>query len=264
MMPICIANQKTDYYIMILHIPHASTLIPYLDGFCCSPERLAAEIRLLTDHYTDELFFRQDSIIIQSSCSRIFCDMERFSDDAMEPNSLRGMGVLYTHADNGDVLRVVTPTLRSKILDEYYYSHHASLTEAVDGELMMNGRAGIIDCHSFPHHPLERDTDRRGNRPDFNIGTDPFHTPYAWVEKSVEFFDNRGYSLGVDWPYNGSIVPIKHYRKDPQVLSIMLEVNRRLYMDEMTGERLPEIISVQRIVQDYLSMIHSILLGFNE
>lgn len=262
-MPFYIVNQKIDYYIMILHIPHASTVIPYSDGFCCTHEQLAAEIRLLTDHYTDELFFLQDSVIIQSPCSRIFCDMERFADDAMEPTSHLGMGVLYTHADNGDVLRFVTPELRSKILDEYYYPHHQRLTEAVDIELRSNGRACIIDCHSFPDQPLERDADRRGDRPDFNIGTDPFHTPHEWLEKSVEFFGNRGYSLGMDWPYTGSIVPMKHYRNDSQVLSIMLEVNRRLYMDEITGERLPEFLSVERIVQDYLSMIHSMLHGIS-
>ena len=244
---------------MILHIPHASRVLPTTDGFCCSSERLSAEIHLLTDHYTDDLFSRDDSIIIQSPCSRVFCDMERFADDAMEPNSRLGMGVLYTHADNGDLLRVLSSDLRSHILTGYYYPHHQRLNEAVDIELHAHGRACIIDCHSFPDQPLRRDSDNHTPRPDFNVGTDPFHTPNEWVLRSEEFFHRRGYSLGVDWPYKGSMVPMNHYRKNPAVFSIMLEVNRRMYMDEISGERLAEYDSVRTIVQDYLNMIQSIL-----
>jgi N-formylglutamate amidohydrolase len=63
---------------MILHIPHASKEIPFLDGYQLPLQQLQEEMHLLTDHYTDELFRREDAAIIQSPCSRIFCDMERF------------------------------------------------------------------------------------------------------------------------------------------------------------------------------------------
>ena len=32
------------------------------------------------------------------------------------------------------------------------------------------------------------------------------------------------------------MAPIKHYQQDKRVFSIMIEVNRSLYMDEGTGE----------------------------
>ena len=67
---------------MILYIPHASYDIPWYEGYILLPDRLRQEMHLLTDHYTDELFRNDEAIIIQSHCSRIFCDMERFEDDA--------------------------------------------------------------------------------------------------------------------------------------------------------------------------------------
>jgi N-formylglutamate amidohydrolase len=92
-------------------------------------------------------------------------------------------------------------------------------------------------------------------RPDFNIGTDSFHTSKALIEKASEFFAERGYSLGVDWPYAGSIVPMEHYRSNKNVQSIMLEVNRRLYMDEASGDRLPQFESIRGVVQDFLRAV---------
>lgn len=34
----------------------------------------------------------------------------------------------------------------------------------------------IIDCHSFPDKPMNRDLIQESPRPDFCIGTDKFHT----------------------------------------------------------------------------------------
>ena len=38
-------------------------------------------------------------------------------------------------------------------------------------------------------------------------------------------------------PFSGSIVPSRYYGRDRRVASIMVEVNRSLYMDEVSGER---------------------------
>ena len=243
---------------MILHIPHASQVIPDKSIFLCSQGRLDFEMHLLTDHYTDQLFFHEEAVVIQAPCSRIFCDMERFEDDELEPNSRLGMGVLYTHADNGELIRLISPEMRESILENFYRPHHRNLSNAVNSELLHYGSAKIIDCHSFPHHPLCRDSDTRENRPEFNIGTDGFHTPKEWIDCSVAFFEDRGYSLGVDWPYKGSIVPIHCYRRDSRVSSIMLEVNRSLYMNETNGEKRENFDIIRQVVHDFIREIHSI------
>ncbi len=42
------------------------------------------------------------------------------------------------------------------------------------------------------------------------------------------------------------MVPLGFYRKDGRVTSLMIEVNRRLYMDEVTGHRMPELAKVRK------------------
>lgn len=98
--------------------------------------------------------------------------------------------------------------------------------------LRAHGRALIIDGHSFPDRPLPMDLDRNPERPDICIGTDPFHTPPGLVRALAVACGALGWTVAVDRPYAGTLVPAAWYRCDPQVLSVMIEVNRRLYLEE--------------------------------
>ncbi|WP_210487250.1 N-formylglutamate amidohydrolase [Rufibacter aurantiacus] len=237
---------------LILHIPHASTNIPFKEGYIVNDEVLNAEMLKLTDWYTDDLFHSETDISIMANFSRIFCDPERFSNDEQEVMSKVGMGVLYEKSDNGQIIRKVTLELREKILNQYYWKHHKQLGAAVKSQLEMYGQALILDCHSYPNKPLLRDLHQEAGRPDFNIGTDPYHTPQSLIDISIEYFKSKGYSLGVDWPYKGSIVPMEYYRMDKRVQTIMLEVNRKLYLDELTKEKSEQYTRIREIIKAYL------------
>ena len=41
-----------------------------------------------------------------------------------------------------------------------------------------------------------------------------------------------GYTVKVNSPFGGAITPMKFYRLDKRVVSVMFEINRRLYMNE--------------------------------
>lgn len=242
---------------LVLHIPHSSTEIPILDGYVSSHGEIQQEIIKLTDWYTDDLFDSQVDDKIVTPFSRIFCDVERFADDELEVMSKFGMGVLYEKLDSDELLRKVSPELREKILTDYYWKHHENLTTKVKEHLNVNEECLIVDCHSFPSTPLLKATNQNTNTPDFNIGTDSFHTPNKYIEASITYFENLGYSLGIDWPYSGSIVPMKYYQKVKRVNSIMLEINRKLYLNEPTNEKSKEYNKTKEVVQGYLNMLRT-------
>tara|TARA_B100000767_G_scaffold266529_1_gene284042 strand:+ start:5811 stop:6692 length:882 start_codon:yes stop_codon:yes gene_type:complete len=243
---------------LILHIPHSSDKIPMDKGFVADKKLLTQEIIKLTDWYTDDLFLFEESIIVQADFSRIFCDTERFSDDSQEVMAEYGMGVLYEKLDDGSVMREVNPKLREDILNNYYWPHHNKLNQAVNDQLISNGRALIVDCHSFPSDPLIRDLSQEENRPDFNIGTDSFHTPNDLIEISKYFFEERGYSLGIDSPYSGTMVPINHNQKTKNVSSIMLEINRALYLNEPGNQKSSNYLAVKKTVNEYLKLLQTV------
>ena len=88
----------------------------------------------------------------------------------------------------------------------------------------------IIDGHSFPALHLPYELNQTAFRPDFCLGTDDFHTPEDLLGKVEKILESFGYSTARDQPFSGTIVPMKHYRKDQRVQSLMIESNRWLYL----------------------------------
>jgi N-formylglutamate amidohydrolase len=240
---------------IILHIPHSSANIPLYEGYLVDSTVLDKEILRLTDWFTHDLFYSDEDEMIVAEFSRIFCDPERFTDDAQEVMAKYGMGVLYEKSDNGEEIRIVTPELREKVLTSYYWKHHHKFSLAVKNQLDTNGKALIIDCHSYPSKPLKRDLDKNPKRPDFNIGTDSYHTPKELIDLSISFFKKAEYTLGIDWPYKGSIVPLEYYQKNKNVSTIMLEINRALYLNEPTNQKSETYSKIKQIIGEYIRTI---------
>ncbi len=243
---------------IILHIPHSSTIIPLeiRDQFTVTDEVLDNEIRLMTDHYTDELFVSQNDNAIIFPISRICVDPERFTYDAQEPMSKKGMGVIYTHSHDGrPIRRDLTETERHRLLDEYYHPHHDHLETMVEEKLTADSKCLIIDCHSFPGKPLPYEFDQSTERPDICIGTDQFHTPEWLTERCVKLFENTGFKTVVNKPFSGSLVPGKYYRSNKNVLSVMIEVSRKLYLDESSALKDENFGNIQKSLTDVLESL---------
>lgn len=244
---------------MIIHIPHASEIIPqpFRDQFVLLDEELAAELLRMTDHFTDELFAFVPATTLRFSLSRLVVDVERFAEDTKEPMSQVGMGMIYTRTAYGNALkRTIQPHERQRLL-KCYQEHHDKLSDEVIIELDRIGLTLIIDCHSFPSKPLPCDMDQRTPRPEFCIGTDPYHTPPDLVEIAANHLVKLGYRVEIDRPYAGTLVSMGFYKKDRRVLSMMIEVNRRLYMDETTGAKTDSFESVR-------AHLHTLLVAMND
>jgi N-formylglutamate deformylase len=83
---------------MILHIPHSSKVIPedLRDQIVLSDDDLTVELLRVTDTFTDEFFALPGATMLRFPISRLLVDVERFRDDAEEPMSKKGMGMIYT------------------------------------------------------------------------------------------------------------------------------------------------------------------------
>ena len=234
-------RDATEPVPLILHIPHSQVGIPasLKREFVVRHKKLSAHLAASTDHFTDELF---DSNLPNTQAlifpiSRVAVDPERFERDALEPMAKRGLGVLYERGHDGNVIRrLITGARREEILAAWYRLHHDWLTQSVDDALSRAPRALVVDCHTFPDVPFAMDADKEVPRPDVCIGTAGIHTPAWLVRAATKWCKSQGWSVRVDAPYSGSMVPLKHNGKDRRVLSIMIEINRARYM-ELQGEQ---------------------------
>lgn len=246
--------------VAILHVPHSSTIIPQEErtNIILNEEDLAHQILKMTDWYTDELFFQKGDRfeMVRYPVSRFVLDPERFEDDKSELMAKLGMGVIYTQSSEGKKLRdSVSPETRERMLNQYYRPHHRYLTKAVSSILSKHGKALVLDCHSFPSTPQPYETDQRKERPDICLGTDSFHTPRRLTQLLRDKFIAQGFTVQINRPFGGALVPMKYYRQEKAVSAIMIEVNRHLYMDERTGDRLFDFEKIKQAIGSIVSSI---------
>ena len=170
--------------------------------------------------------------------SRLVVDPERFVDDNDEPMSKTWDGRSLHKDFHGRPASTgaLTGQARLALLQKYYYPHHQALTDAVSEALSEHKRCLIIDCHSFPSKPFRYETDL-SPRPDICLGTDSFHTPVWLRDSAAELFGKAGFSVKIDSPFSGAMVPLTYYHTHGAVYSIMIEINRALYMEEKSGRR---------------------------
>ena len=232
----------------VIHIPHSSTLIPVdvRDQFILDDGALQFELLQMTDRYTDDLFGHLEGCQnLIFPVSRLVVDPERFENDDKEPMSGIGMGVIYekTH-DRRKLRHRLKPSEREALLDRYYRPYRKELTAAVRPPQRIKyrptekGSSLIIDAHSFPSQALPYEKNRSLRRPEICIGTDSFHTPDYLRTIAVNLFTDAGFKVALDEPFGGSLVPAAFYQREPRVSTVMVEVRRDLYMNELTGKKL--------------------------
>jgi N-formylglutamate amidohydrolase len=244
--------------LVILHIPHSSTRIPtqYRPLFTLDGDALNRELLLMTDHFTDDIFTAQpgDTTVV-APVSRLLVDVERYEDDEAEPMAAKGMGVIYERTSSGAPLKQVTASQRRELLETYYEPHHDLLAAAAKREIRSRGLAMIVDCHSFPTRPLPFE-DAALPRPDICLGSDPHHTPARLLDRLTDALADLELSWAENTPFGGTMVPAP-FQDSSQVCSIMIEVNRSLYMDEASGEKIDTYVETKETVNQLLAIVRS-------
>ena len=230
---------------LVLHLPHDSTEVPSAvrSQFVLSDADVARELDRMTDHHTQALFgaLAAPAQTVRAPVSRLVVDVERFASDDDEAMAARGMGAVYTTASDLQPLRrTLSAVERENLMQTYYWPHHERFEAAVTAALENHGRCLVIDGHSFSANPLPYEQAAPGGvRPDICIGTDTFHTPDEMARAFVSEFERTRWSVVLNEPFAGAIVPLSRYGRDQRVASVMVEVNRSLYLGMPGAQRLP-------------------------
>ena len=218
------------YNSVLLHVPHSSTSFPVESKV--SFNDLDDEERLLIDYYTDELFIpdqtgeKIDSVVFPYC--RLFCDVERLVNDPLEKE---GLGISYSRWVDVDRY---SKTFRSfSSISSAFKLYSDFHTEASLKLIQARGNALLIDCHSFSSVPNLLNS----NPPDIDIcigyNDDETRPDKVVIGNIVQYFKSLGYKVGINTPFSNSktfSVPSKYH-------SVMIEVNKKLYMNEQTLEK---------------------------
>lgn len=212
---------------VVCNIPHAGRVLPVWSrsDMMVSEAELTALAAFMMDKDVDKLWeFVPAQRKTVASVSRIVVDTERFLNDEDEPMAQKGMGMFYTHTPDGKPFRRRSERAYQRAV-ACYTAYHRELEEKVDRCLSDCGRCLILDCHSF-HDEMRYTPFSPATFPDVCIGINGALFPEA--ETVIRAFREGGYSVKINEPFEGSIVPLKHL-ENPRVLSLMIELNRRIY-----------------------------------
>ena len=124
-------------------------------------------------------------------------------------------------------------------IENYWQPYHQALDRCINEVHRKFGFVWHINCHSMPSPNSSSNLKTSGRRfPDFVLG-DRDGTTCSWeflnlVSSTLEEF---GYRVLINDPYKGVEIIRKHGRPDKGRNSLQIEINRGLYMNEMTLER---------------------------
>jgi N-formylglutamate amidohydrolase len=121
-----------------------------------------------------------------------------------------------------------------------FFSNHNKLTKLVEDKLNKFGEALIIDSHSFSNDSLDY--------PDICLGTDEYHTPPNLINRISDFFKKEGYLVKINYPFSGTIVPLKYLNKNKNVNSILIEINKNVYLNDVN-----KINKLNNIINDLIN-----------
>ncbi|MFI6059197.1 N-formylglutamate amidohydrolase [Streptomyces sp. NPDC051286] len=234
---------------ILLHVPHSARHIPeqVRSGIKLDDRALELELAHITDSHTAELAAKAALAApvtpwrFINGLSRLVIDPERFPDEREEMAAV-GMGAVYTQTTHREQLR--SPDVDPEpLIDRYFRPYAEAMTAAVDERLAATGRVVIIDVHSYPTAPLPYELHGSGPRPPICLGTDPFHTPPEILAQAEKAFAGFG-GTGINTPFTGTYVPLKHYGTDPRVSALMIEIRRDVYMSEPGGPAGPGLTAL--------------------
>ncbi|MDJ0344303.1 N-formylglutamate amidohydrolase [Streptomyces sp. H10-C2] len=226
---------------VVLHVPHSSrTLTPAARGsILLDDAALSRELDHMTDAHTDLIAARAAAAATvtpwthRNLLSRLVIDPERFPDEREEMRAV-GMGAVYTRTSHGGRLRPDDPDHERELLAAHFVPYAAAFTRLVDARLSATGRAVVIDVHSYPARALPYELHSAGARPAICLGTDDHHTPPWLLDAARRAFADCG-EIGLNTPFAGCYVPLKHYDRNPDVSALMIEIRRDVYMTEPGG-----------------------------
>ena len=268
---------------LIIDSPHSGTEYP-LDF---NHQADFAQLRQAEDSYVDELYKHVSSIggvFLDAKFPRSYIDPNRSENDFIledlhEKNnsaceikfkptikSQLGIGLVWLKIPpNGEPMYRDKITLKQLMhrVNTYHRPYHKILKNILDNTYKKFGNFYHVNAHSMQNQATAMSDQSQGTkRPDFEIGDrEGTSCKRRFTDLIVDFLKSLNYSVDVNYPYKGMEL-IRAY-SDPlqNKNSVQIEVNRKLYMNEETREK---IDNFKILKQDLKKLINEIKKQYDE
>jgi N-formylglutamate deformylase len=245
-------DPERDAVPLVLDSPHSGAVYPEEFSYRCS----LAMLRRAEDAYVDQLYEAapdHGATLIAALFPRSYIDANRAADDLdpailarplpppLKPRPVTRVGLVRRHARPG------VPIYDSKLdpedvltrIERYHKPYHRVLDDSCAGLRQSFGAVWHINCHSMPSYG-NRSLGQRDEHGDFVLGDrDGTTCERDFTDFVARFLRGLGYDVRINEGYKGVEIVRRHGRPAANRHSLQIEVDRSLYMDQKTLEKLP-------------------------
>lgn len=260
---------------LVFDSPHSGLTVP--QDF--KPAVSDAMVRIAADTYVEDLFKVAPEIgapLLYAHFPRSFLDLNRSTLDVdlemidgnwphayrESPSAKRGMGLIWRYAWGDQLMydhKLSVAEVEARI-QKYWHPYHQELVRLLDKTHAHFGRVYHVNCHSMPAIGHALSPDPAGTiRADIVVGDyDGVSSEPAFVDLVIKTLSGFGYSVSRNIPFKGAQLVSAYSDPSKQRHSIQIELNRKLYMDEKSREKISGYTELQNnlsklghIIADY-------------
>ena len=258
---ITIFGEKNQSIPLILDSPHSGTTYP--EDFNHQADFM--KLRQAEDTYVDELFDFENgeklgAAMLRAEFPRSYIDTNRSEKDfspedlledtnhvcdiqfAPSVKSKLGIGLIWLRVPpDGEPMyasKIHPDTLMHRV-NQYHRPYHQALQRIMNQTYNRFGKFYHINCHSMQNHASAMSEQPKGTvRPDFVIGDrDGTTSEKDFRDVIVSCLKHLRYDVTINDPYKGVELVAAYSNPSLHKNSIQVEINRKLYMDEVTREK---------------------------
>ncbi|TCR78372.1 N-formylglutamate amidohydrolase [Rhizobium sp. BK376] len=252
----------------VYNSPHSGRIYP--PDFIAQSRLQGMSIRRSEDHYVDELFSAACDLgapLLVANFPRAYIDVNRepyeldprMFDGPLPPyaniNSIRVAGGLGTIprivAENMEIYARRVPVEDAlKRIETIYKPYHAALRRLIAATHVKFGFGVLIDCHSMPGNIRIAGSHVR---PDFIIGDRYGTSASAELSRAaMQILEEMGFAAVRNKPYAGGFITEHYGRPSRGLHALQIEVNRALYIDEITLQKSPDFNAVRAAMTSFM------------
>ncbi len=258
----------------VLNSPHSGRHYP--KSFLESSRLNAHSIRNSEDFLVDELIAGAEVLNIPSmgaNFPRAYLDVNREPfelDPAMfngslpsyvNTNSIRvasGLGTIAKIVAEGEEIysRPLDVSEAIERIDRLYKPYHAMLRHLLAQTHVKFGCAVLLDFHSMPSsYPIQNNSER----PDFILGNRfGSSCSNALIQEARKILTDMGFFVELNKPYAGGFITEHYGRPQNGLHAMQIEINRGLYMNEITLTPNKQFGIIQQCINDLLEELCAI------
>ena len=254
---------------LLIEIPHAGLELP---SELAASRALGRSARMAdADLYVDELYEGATELgatVLIARYSRHVVDLNRAEDDVdpsivpehPSPRGRLARGVIWKTSIDG--LRLLDRPLRFEEYREriarFHRPYHRQLRAELDRLRERFGFVILLAAHSMPSHGRSVSGAALVRRADIVPGTRGWTSADSRIIDHIDaFFRAAGYSIRHDDPYRGGYSTAHYGRPAEGFHAVQIELNRGLYVDERSFERLDP--GFERLRGDLRALIDSLV-----